>query len=58
MNGEHEFRLGVIERSIRDIDKRLSRVEKVLIALAVISASPKLGGPDPSKLVATLLNIV
>jgi hypothetical protein len=37
---------------IADIEKRLSRMEKGFILLTAVIASPKIGGPDASKIVA------
>lgn len=36
---------------------RLGRVEKAVIILAVVAASPKLGGPDAAKLVADVVGL-
>lgn len=36
---------------------RLGRVEKAVIVLAVVAASPKLGGPDAAKLVAQVIGL-
>lgn len=34
-----------------DVEKRIGRIEKGLLALAVMVITPKLGGPDASSLV-------
>lgn len=40
------------------IDTRMGRLEKGMIVLAVLVASPKLGGPSASQLVAVFLQNV
>jgi hypothetical protein len=37
---------------------RLSRMEKGFIALTLLVASPKIGGPDAAKLIATAMGLV
>lgn len=39
-------------KQMAEIEKRLGRLEKGFILLLVMSASPKLGGPDASKVIA------
>lgn len=36
---------------------RVSRVEKIVVALVVVTASPKLGGPSAPDLVTALLGL-
>lgn len=46
------------EKMIAKQDKitdRLGRVEKAVIVLVVLAASPKIGGPDAAKLVADVI---
>jgi hypothetical protein len=43
-------------KKIDEIEKRLGRMEKGFIFLTVMVASPKVGGPDASKLVASFLS--
>lgn len=39
-------------------DNRLGRIEKIVYVLCAAVAVPKLGGPDPSSLVATVIHAV
>lgn len=42
---------------IADIEKRLGRMEKGFILLTAVIASPKVGGPDASKIVADTIKL-
>ena len=52
----YELQEKITERLEKTTD-RLSRMEKGFIALTLIVASPKIGGPDAAKLVASVFGV-
>ena len=46
------------DQKLEKVETRVGRVEKAVIVLVVVTASPKLGGPSASQLITALLNAV
>lgn len=46
-----------LQAKVEKTADRLSRVEKAVLVLMVVVASPKLGGPDAGKLVAQVIGM-
>lgn len=42
---------------VEKVDARMGRLEKVVIALVVAVASPKVGGPDPAALISSVVHL-
>lgn len=47
-----------LHQHISEIVGRISRLEKFMILIAAAVASPKIGGPDPTKVVAATIGLL